>query len=510
MYSANLENLLKSLKVKESVAEPLKQEPVKQEPVKQEPVKQEPVKQEPVKQEPVKQEPVKPDFKPIILPSLFPNQTNVNQINTIKESQTNQYITYFSPTAPAKRVLLVSTHCHQFTGYSKVSWNLLKNLSTNSKFQLFHYGFQQMVAVPPGFRPYPSNVEYVSAYELEKKENGLDEGGFGFTPFVKYVEKIKPDIIIIYNDAFIISKYIQTLQKVSYDIRNRVKIIAYVDQVFYSQKAEHMTYLNQHVDHFFAFSKFWKDKLVSHGITKPIGVLCHGMDYSVNPRLTKADARQKINIPNETLLLMNVNRNTVRKRYDLVILAFAEIISKYPTRDIRMFCVCDGGQRGGYPLMDIYVNELKKHGLVISQHINKLLQIANDLTHNDEVINAIYNCADIGLTCAEAEGFGLCTFEMMGLGIPQVVPEHGAYLEYCNKDNSIIVPAKHVYYIPNSNSNVAGEARCVDPHDVAVALNRYISDPSLMEKNSIASVKTVEAYTWESVMREFINVLTNM
>jgi len=412
----------------------------------------------------------------------------------------NDYVTYFSRT-PTKKILLTSTHCHQFTGYSKVSWNLLKILSKVPDFEVYHYGFQKMGQMPDDFRPYPSNVKHMTATDVE------GEGGFGFTAFVKYVETVRPDVVVLYNDANVCGRFMDCLNRVSFDIRSRIKVIVYLDQVFYSQRPEHIAMLNQQADEIFVFSDFWKKSLEDQGVKKPIGIMNHGFDPVMNPSIAKSEARKIINIPEDTFLIVSVNRNTLRKRYDLVVMAFADLVCKHPNRDIRLFCVCDRGMRGGYPILDIFSRELRKRKVPIERHMNKLLLIAQDMCHTDETINLIYNSADIGMSCAEGEGFGLCNFEMMGLGKPQVLPEHGAFLEYANSGNAHIVPAKHVYYIANSNSAVAGEARCIEPVDVSAALEQYLMDSTLVERHGLASKAAVAKYTWSSVTEDFVKRL---
>jgi hypothetical protein len=64
------------------------------------------------------------------------------------------------PTTKQKvKFLLVSTHIHQFTGYSKVSQGILTELARHPWIQTTHFGFQKMADVPPGFRPYPPSGE---------------------------------------------------------------------------------------------------------------------------------------------------------------------------------------------------------------------------------------------------------------------------------------------------------------------------------------------------------------
>ena len=88
-----------------------------------------------------------------------------------------------------------------------------------------------------------------------------------------------------------------------------------------------------------------------------------------------------------------------------------------------------------------------------------------------------------------------------------MLPDHGAFLEYANSGNAQIVPCKHVYYIPNSNSAVAGEARSVEPLDISAALEQYLMDSSLVERHGLAGQAAVAKYTWPSVTENFVQRL---
>jgi hypothetical protein len=50
---------------------------------------------------------------------------------------------------------------------------------------------------------------------------------------------------------------------------------------------------------------------------------------------------------------------------------------------------------------------------------------SQDMVFRDEDINMFYNVADVGVNSADGEGWGLCNFEQMGVGVPQVVPRGG-------------------------------------------------------------------------------------
>jgi hypothetical protein len=129
---------------------------------------------------------------------------------------------------------------------------------------------------------------------------------------------------------------------------------------------------------------------------------------------------------------------------------------------------------------------------------------SNDMVFKDEDINVLYNIADIGISTAEGEGWGLCSFEQMGVGIPQVVPDLGGYKEYCNPENSIMVKPKYHYYLPGVYSPVGGEAHVCDPHDVCLAMEEYLNDSEKLKKHGSIAKEKVLGYTWESAVKELL------
>ena len=84
--------------------------------------------------------------------------------------------TITNPNQKNLRLMLVSTHIQQYTGYSKISHGILNELSKVPNIDLIHFGFQKHPQVSPDFRKYPSGVDVIDAASLE---NPLQQG-FGF------------------------------------------------------------------------------------------------------------------------------------------------------------------------------------------------------------------------------------------------------------------------------------------------------------------------------------------
>jgi D-inositol-3-phosphate glycosyltransferase len=408
-------------------------------------------------------------------------------------------------TAKKLRFLMVSTHAHQFTGYSKVSYHTMQLLSKIPWLDVTHYGFQKMPSVPPGYRPYPSNIDVIDAAATEKKEGGAPVQGFGYQALPDVIRKKQPHVVLIYNDMAVITRFLEEIRKSG--LPRDFKIWLYVDQVYNQQYQAYLDIINRDADLVFAFSTFWKKCLKDQGITRPLDVIQHGFDPKQFFPLPKELVRKQMGIPNDAFVILNMNRNQPRKRYDLLMMAFVELIVKYPTKPILLLCVCDKGDKGGWWLFEIFQRELKLRGVPVEQFGGRLMVSAQDMLFKDEDVNMFYNLADIGINTADGEGWGLCQFEQMGVGVPQVVPDIGGFKEFCTNDNSVLVKPKVRYYLPTVYSPVGGEANACDPHDICVAIEEYVMDTDKRLTHGKKAKDAVTAYTWEKATSRLLKRL---
>jgi glycosyltransferase involved in cell wall biosynthesis len=403
------------------------------------------------------------------------------------------------------RFLLVSTHAHQFTGYSKVSYHTLQNLSKVPWLSVTHYGFQKFPQIPPNYRPYPSNVEVIDAAATEKKEGAPPQQGFGFQALPDVIRKKQPHVVMIYNDMSVVTKFLEEIRKSG--VPRTFKIWVYADQVYTTQLQAYLDILNRDADVVFTFSPFWKKCLKDQGITRPLDVFLHGFDPKQYFSMPKELVRKQLGLPNEAFLYLNMNRNQPRKRYDILIMAFVELLVKYPTKPIFLMCICDKGDKGGWWLFEIFARELKLRNVPVEQFGGRLMVSSQDMVFKDEDVNMFYNVADVGINTAEGEGWGLCQFEQMGVGIPQVVPDIGGFKEFCNADNSVLVKPKVRYYLPSVYSPVGGEAHACDPHDICLGMEEYLMDSEKRANHGKKAKETVLSYTWERATSRLIKRL---
>ena len=408
-----------------------------------------------------------------------------------------------APVVTTKKLkfMLISTHLHQFTGYSKVSLNLINELAKNSWLDLTHFGFQRHPQIPADFRTYPPGVDVFDAAGSEKPA----EQGFGFKLLPDYIRRKEPDVIMIYNDMSIVARFLEEIRKSG--MPRNFKIWVYIDQVYTTQLQVYLDILNRDADRVFAFTNYWKKCIKDQGITRPVDVILHGFDSKKFYPVPRELVRKQMNIPNEAFLIMSLNRNQPRKRYDLLIMAFVELVVKYPTKPIFLLCICDKGDKGGWWVFELFQRELKLRGVSVETFGTRLMLSSSDMTFRDEDINLFYNAADVGISSADGEGFGLCNFEQMGVGIPQVVPDIGGFKEFCLPENSVLVKPKNRYYLPTAFSPVGGEAHACEPHDLCLGIEEYLLNTEKREAHGKAARETILSYTWEKAAANLVKHL---
>ncbi len=411
-------------------------------------------------------------------------------------------VTTVSGTVAVKKlkILIVSTHINQVNGYSKVVHNIIHQLSQQPWIEVVLFGTQRMVNADLG-RKLPAGVRVIDGSALEKQK----QAGFAFPELPGVISTEKPDVVFIYNDLSVVCGYIEEIRKA---IQSRFfKIWAYLDITYLAPPQQMIDVLNRDVERIFCFTKSWKDALKAQGITRPVDVMNHGIDTKLIRAIPRELARQTLGLPKDVFLFTSLNKNIPRKRLDLLIMSFVRLIVKFPMKPIFMLVVADKGERGGYPLFEIFAREIKLAGVSIEMFGNRLLITANSTCYKDEDINLLNNCGNVGVSCAEGEGFGLCSFEQMAIGVPQIVPEINGYTEYCTPDNSTLIRPKSRYYVPMVQNIVTGEAQAVDPDDVAKAMEQYVFNEDLCKLHGKLAKETVASYTWDNCCAPLIKRL---
>jgi glycosyltransferase involved in cell wall biosynthesis len=403
------------------------------------------------------------------------------------------------------RFVLVSTHIDQTTGYSKVSMNLVKQLASLSPgVKTFHFGFQRHPSRASS-RKYPDGV---TSYDAAANEDPKEEG-FGYNKIHEYLEMVNPDVVLIYNDAYTIAKFIDSMKHTRGT--SPYKLWLYLDQVYSGIAAPLIEVLHTHADRIYCFTDIWKKAFAEYGSFADVRVLEHAVDPSVYTNVsedTKMNLRKNMGVPSDAIVFLNANRNSQRKRIDLTVAGFVGLLKADPTTPYYLSVASNLQPNTGayYDVQRIFMAELKDNGLDFQEFARRLLLVDTSPPNvwSDEAINQLYNIADIGINTSDGEGFGLCQLEHMYTGAPQIVTDVGSYRTFLDDTTSEFISPSGKFYFAGGMPH-GFSAPTFSIADVTRAMKRIVD--TLAEKRK--AILSYPFKSWARVCDDFLDdVLT--
>uniref|UniRef100_A0A6C0AJJ2 Glycosyl transferase family 1 domain-containing protein n=1 Tax=viral metagenome TaxID=1070528 RepID=A0A6C0AJJ2_9ZZZZ len=402
------------------------------------------------------------------------------------------------------RFVLVSTHVDQTTGYSKVVSNLLAQVATLApKVKTFHFGFQR--------HPEKKNIrkvpEGIVAYDAAANEDPKEEG-FGFNKIHEYIEMVGPDVVMIYNDPMIIARFIQAMKYKKGE--TPYKLWLYVDQVYQGINPQLMDELNKSADKVYCFTDSWAQTYTEYGKDIPLPkVIEHAVDstiFSNMPPVQRTALRKNVGLPPEGIVFLNANRNSQRKRQDLTIMGFVELLRRHPGKPLWLLMVTSVDPQKGayYDIQRIFADQLQRAGLDVNVYGKRMAVVdtAPPNTLNDEGMNQIYNMCDIGINTSDGEGFGLCQLEHLYTGAPQVVTDVGSYRSFLPTTVAAYVrPGPLVYQAAGMPLGLSSPS--FNPDDVASAMESTIEKYVTMQ----SAAREMKFKTWSDVCASWLSDL---
>lgn len=415
-----------------------------------------------------------------------------------------------------KRVLFCGTYpIGQSNGYSRVVYYIAKWLGTYSDIKLTIYGFQNynLTEGSSSRMDLPSTVTLHDALATEDPKRS----GFGEKEIADFLKKNPQDIVVIFNDMVVTSLLTQTIiNELSPEERAQFKLVSYMDQVYPYQRPQFMDVLNKYFDGVIAFTPYWREVVRKLGLDPkiPCYTLPHGFDHKLYFPIPKHVARVMYNVPDNAFVILNLNRNQPRKRWDHCMMAYALVVKKcYDlyiqgkyTRPIRL--MVGAMSSGCWELMEVFDYELRMLGVPIEFGRECVTALSKPQQISDQDINILYNVCDIGINTCEGEGFGLCQLEHAAVGCPQVAPSIGGLQDFLHTDHAMLIEAKWRYHIDKQRDGIGGVAEVGDPQDYAAAIWKYYCDPDLVTRHGKAARRYIlQHYKWDVVVKNFHNIL---
>jgi glycosyltransferase involved in cell wall biosynthesis len=405
-------------------------------------------------------------------------------------------------------LLVFATHPFASNGYAKVVYNILRNWHCDN---VALFAFQNLYPDDPGntMRVLPATLTKVHdayAHEDPKAE------GFGISKIPDVLREHMPDTVLIYSDMVIVRLVTDAINNAysTYKDTKKPRIVVYLDQVYPYQKPDNVRYINENVDCVVTFSPAWEATAKALGVKVPVRNVPHGFDPDAHPVIPTTYARHLLGLTPSDFIVLNLNRNQPRKRWDTCLAAWAEFVSRNRNAPVRML-IGTSPVAEAWDLTAIYANELRKRGITLEEGLKHVILMEKPQRATDAYVNLLYNACDIGINTSDGEGFGLCQLEHACLGKPQIVPRLGAFPDIFDDDCAIFVEPRINYYLDFKRDGVGGEASMALFSDYTDAIETYWNDTELRRQHGLRCKNTLPVkFNWKDIARNLGEVMAEM
>jgi glycosyltransferase involved in cell wall biosynthesis len=364
------------------------------------------------------------------------------------------------------RVLFCGSHPDNCNGYSRVVHAMARGLALDHGVQVILFGFSRLRPIEDrrGHRSTlmgVPNITLLDAFEMD----GRKGQGYGFSHLRLAVHEHRPDVVLVYNDINVVARVVDALQGVS-----GVPVMAYIDLVYSGMRPACVAALNRCAS-VVGYSPRWAIHLANQGVTVPVYHAGHGVDRDVIYPIPIRLARTIFGLDAEDFIVLNMNTNIVRKRWDVCLGAWALVVADYYANGGAFpKLVINANLTGAWDLLHVFALELGEVGVEVPTGMKHIVPVSSGHTLSDFHVNALYNAADVGVSVGDGEGFGLCAFEQSSVGRPVVASAVGGHLDNLRPEAVTLVPSACRYHVDGSRIDGGGVGEIVAAATVAEAL----------------------------------------
>lgn len=371
------------------------------------------------------------------------------------------------------------------TGFARVTENVLSRLADKYEIHVlgcnWHGDYTPLQEV---YRMYPAS-------------NRFQQAPFGEDRIREIVGLVRPDVVFTINDVWIINEQWRRIA----DLREEIgfKFVGYYPMDSYEWYGALLDTMHDW-DVAVCYTEFGAQETINAGYQRPVTVVPHGVTAGQFYPTNKLEARKQLGLEPDDFIVFNGNRNQFRKRMDITISAFAKFAIDRPNTKLYMHM---GLKDQGWDIMSLFAREMMRQGLDPNNRIIMTSPTEHPPSVPVELLNTIYNVADVGVNTCKGEGWGLVNFEHAACRVAQVVPDHTSCKEIF-EGAGLLIRSLHA----DVDTNFGRIMPCPDDNHLAELLGQLYDDRELLDKTAQACYEraTDSCFAWDTVAAQFDDV----
>jgi glycosyltransferase involved in cell wall biosynthesis len=163
-------------------------------------------------------------------------------------------------------------------------------------------------------------------------------------------------------------------------------------------------------------------------------IITHGVDcnifYNKNDNVTRNKIREKYNIKDSDILLINIGAMTGNKGILLILQAMHHLINVLGKYEYKLLLKGSNDLYTSREFLENYLNQLEN--VISKQHSERLQSHIIFITDTIQfkTLNDLYNACDLYVSPYICEGFNLTVLEALSAGLNVLIPKTGSTREY--------------------------------------------------------------------------------
>ena len=344
------------------------------------------------------------------------------------------------------------------TGFARVTENLITRLKDRYEIVIL------------GNNWWGDPNDYQKEFEMYPSSNRFQTEPFGVQRIREITELVKPDLVFVNNDCWIVNQIYDQIKDLHQ--QEQFKFIAYMPMDSYGWTGCVGDFSNLW-DLVISYTEFGAKEFLKAGLQKPVAVIPHGITSGQFYPKDKVACRKELNLNPDDFIVFNGNRNQARKRIDITIEAFARFAVDKPDTKLYLHM---GKKDQGWDVMQLFGREMGKQGIDANNRIIMTADTPAPPSVPVELLNTIYNCADVGINTCKGEGHGLVNHEHGSCRVAQIVPDHTSLKEIF-QDTGEMIRSDFIDVDMNYNR----EMPCPSAEHLAEILDSYYHDRKLLQ-----------------------------
>jgi glycosyltransferase involved in cell wall biosynthesis len=310
-------------------------------------------------------------------------------------------------------------------------------------------------------------------------------------------QKVKPDIVFFMHDLSIINWYIDAQRQGGWPT------IAYFP-IDGSPIPPRWVKVLHSIDFPITYTRFAYTAIRNIDESIECKVIPHGHDpqvffpLDVNKTRAKQLARHALGLPQESFIVLRVDRNHERKNWPATLEAFAQFAANKPNAYLFIHSFSLGGH--AYSFKDL----IEVFGIPKDRILGFYKKAEGPILPASK-LNLLYNAADVHLSTTSGGGWELTTHEAQAAGTPAIATDYASLPEViANPEGLIPVDG---YYVAARNSVRYALA------DVTAAvelLDRLYLDKALYNSYHTRCLEWARVFTWDRTVKDFLGVFSYM